>query len=110
MTVCFACRSARASSASALTTVCSACFRARARSASAWLSAIWICTRELVNCVCIDAWAWASFSVRSVGLADQHIDALDVEIAELAAQLLTRLALDGVALVEELQHRLLVGH
>ena len=45
-----------------------------------------------------------------VRLADQHVHALDVEVAELAAQLLARLGLDGVALVQQLQHRLLVGH
>jgi hypothetical protein len=43
------------------------------------------------------------------GLADEHVDALDVEIAELAAQLLARLLLDGVAHVQQLQHGFLMG-
>ena len=45
-----------------------------------------------------------------VRLADQHVHALDVELAELAPQLLARLLLDHVALVQQFQHRLLVGH
>ena len=45
-----------------------------------------------------------------VGLANQHIDALNVEVAELAAQLLAGLALDAVPFLQQLQHGLLVGH
>ena len=47
--------------------------------------------------------------LRRVRLADQHVHALDVEVAELPSQLLARLGLDRVALVQQLQHRLLVG-
>ena len=47
--------------------------------------------------------------LRGVGLADQHVDAFDVELAELAPQLLAGLVLNHVAVVQQLQHRLLVG-
>ena len=45
-----------------------------------------------------------------VGLADQDVDALDVEVVELPAQLVAGLVLDRVAVLEQLEHRPLVGH
>ena len=44
-----------------------------------------------------------------VGLTDQHGHAFDVEGAESLAELVARLLLDFVALVEQLEHRLFVG-
>ena len=55
-----------------------------------------------------------ALDLRVAGLAlrpaDQHVDALDVELREPGPQFLPRLLLDLVAAVDQFQHALLVGH
>ncbi len=55
-----------------------------------------------------------ALDLRVAGLAlrpaDQHVDALDVEMLEPGPQFLPRLLLDLVAAMDQLQHALLVGH
>src|SRR5262249_14749404 len=49
-------------------------------------------------------------SFARIGLADQHVDALDVELAEALPQRFASLVLNLVALMQELEHRLLVRY
>jgi len=44
-----------------------------------------------------------------VGLADQYVHAFDVELAELVLKFSTRFGAHRIAIVQQLEHRLLVG-
>jgi hypothetical protein len=44
-----------------------------------------------------------------IGFADQHVNALDIELSEFRAQLLAGFVLDHLPFVQQLEHRLCVG-
>ena len=87
-----------------------ASFRPRSFSAAATaLEGLDLLDRELPQPELFEQRLDLAAGLGRVGLADQDVDALDVELVELPTQLLARLVLDGVALLQQLEHRPLVG-